>query len=242
MARLSSVADDLQLSFVLHTRPWRETSMLVDIFTENHGKLCLCAKGIRNKKAPKRSLLQPLTLLYMSWKGRGDLATLITVEAAAPAIKLSSTSLYSAFYINELMVRLLHRHDPHPQLFHQYHNALEQLVDSKNLEQSLRVFELQLLTAIGYGLTLTSDMNGEPLESSTHYLLHKDGLFQRIDTTTIHELQPTFEGRHLISIAKHNWQESGVLVSAKRLLRIVLKSLLGDKPLQSRNLFRRMNR
>lgn len=231
--------NELRLGFVLHARPWRETSLLVDVFTEQYGKLCLCAKGVRGKKSSKRSLLQPLSPLYLNWKGRGDLPTLTAVEPASPTIKLSGQSLYSAFYVNELMMRLLHRHDPHPTLFHQYHKALEQLVDSESIEPTLRQFELHLLSAIGYGLTLSHDMNGEPLREDSYYLLHTDGLFQAVEHADNHFNQPLFKGQYLMLIADNNWQNTEVLANAKRLLRMSLQSLLGDKPLQSRKLFRR---
>ena len=234
-----SHADELQLGFVLHSRPWRETSLLVDIFTENYGKLGLCARGVRNKKSSKRSLLQPLSPLLLCWKGRGDLPTLTAVEPAAPTIKLFGEALYSAFYVNELMVKLLHRHDPHPELFYHYHKALEQLSNSAIVEQTLREFELHLLTAIGYGLTLDSDMNGDPLTEDGNYLLNEDGLFQYFENGINSNHPRLFTGCHLNSIAENNWQESAVLKAAKRLLRLSLQPLLGDKPLQSRKLFRR---
>ena len=239
MSKMNASSNELQLGFVLHTRPWRETSLLVDVFTENYGKLGLCAKGVRNKKSPKRSLLQPLSPLYLLWKGRGELATLTFIEPAAPVIKLSGDSLYSAFYINELMSRLLHRHDPHPELFQHYQRTLLKLADPITIEQTLREFEIQLLIAIGYGLTLDHDMDGEPLLKEKKYLIHADGLFQVIEEANNYPEQLVFEGAVLMSIAENNWQNTSVLVNAKRLLRISLKSLLGDKPLQSRKLFRR---
>ncbi len=153
--------DQLQSCFVLHSRPWRETSMLLEVFTEEYGKIVLCARGVRGKKSQIRSLLQPFTPLYLSWSGRGEMQTLTRSEPAGPAIKLSGYALYSALYMNELMVRLLHRHDPHPELFNHYRQALEKLSRTDLLEQSLREFELQLLTAIGYGLAIDADINGE---------------------------------------------------------------------------------
>lgn len=231
--------DELQLAFVLHSRAWRETSLLLDVFTQHHGKLGLCARGVRSKKSPKRSLLQPFTPLLLNWKGRGELPTMMTVEPAGPAIRLSGDALFSAFYINELIVRLLHRHDPHPELFHQYQQTLLLLSKMEELEPVLRQFELQLLQSIGYGLTLDCDIDGEPLAKEQYYLLHNDGFLQLIQQKSSTEHPRAFFGASLISIANDNWQNSDVVKDAKRLLRLSLQPLLGDKPLQSRKLFRR---
>ena len=234
-----SHVSELQSGFVLHSRPWRETSLLLDVFTEKHGKIGLCARGVRGKKSLKRSMLQPLSPLLLCWRGRGDLQTLTSFEAAGPAIRLSGTSLYSAFYINELMVRLLHRHDPYPDLFYHYQHTLKQLSNSGHIEQTLREFELYLLTAIGYGLTLSSDLNGEPISAQNNYNLTIDGLLQVVKNNSGESNSRQFSGCHLILIADKIWQDTAVLKDAKRLLRLSLKPLLGDKPLQSRKLFRR---
>lgn len=231
--------DQLQLGFVLHSRPWRETSLLVDIFTENHGKIGLCARGVRSKKSPKRSLLQPLFPLLLCWRGRGELQTLTNLEPAAPAIKLSGNSLYSAFYINELLVRLLHKHDPHPELFNKYQQTLMKLNNAESLEQTLREFELFLLISIGYGLALDHDISGEPIQKEAWYTINIDGALEvSHDELNIRHVR-CFKGNNLISIASQNWQNSEILKDAKRLLRLSLQPLLGDKPLQSRKLFRR---
>ena len=231
--------NELQSGFVLHTRPWRETSLLLDVFTEKHGKIGLCARGVRGKKSLKRSMLQPLSPLLLCWRGRGELQTITSFEAAGPTIRLSGTALYSAFYINELIVRLLHRHDPYPELFYHYQHTLKQLSNSVHIEQTLREFELYLLTAIGYGLTLNNDLHGEPISAQNDYNLTIDGSFQAVENNSGQSNSRQFSGSHLTLIADKNWQDSAVLKDAKRLLRLSLKPLLGDKPLQSRKLFRR---
>jgi DNA repair protein RecO (recombination protein O) len=233
-----SHTEELQQALVLHSRPWRETSLIVDIFTEHYGKISVCARGVRSKKSPKRSMLQPLSPLFICWKGRGELPTLTVVEAAEPVIKLSGTALYSSFYINELLSRLLHKYDPHPELFKHYKVALNQLSVSEKLEQTLREFELELLVAIGYGLTLDYDSMDEPISNHKMYYLNTEGQLQNIDTNTNSVNSRIFSGQQLISISEKNWHDKLVLKDAKRLLRISLKPLLGDKPLQSRKLFR----
>lgn len=241
-----SHTEELQQALVLHARPWRETSLIVDLFTEHYGKIAVCARGVRSKKSPKRSMLQPLSPLYICWKGRGELPTLTIVEAAEPVIKLTGTALYSSFYINELLTRLLHKYDPHPELFKHYKIALNQLAVSENIEQTLREFELELLVAIGYGLTLDCDSMDQPISNQKMYFLNTEGQLQNIDTFSNENIDSNknsvnprlFSGRQLISIFEKNWHDKVVLKDAKRLLRISLKPLLGDKPLQSRKLFR----
>ncbi|PCJ49532.1 MAG: DNA repair protein RecO [Gammaproteobacteria bacterium] len=234
-------SQELQFAFVLHTRPWRETSLIVEFFTKNHGKIALCARGVRSKKSPKRSILQPLTPLVICWKGRGELPTLTKIEATEKFIKLSGDAFYSSFYLNELLVRLLHRHDPHPELFSHYKLALEQLILAERLEVTLREFELALLQSIGYGLTLDRDHNDDLIDEGQNYLLHIDGLLQPVVDNNQDQVvgSRVFSGGQLISIAERDWHDRKVLQDAKRLLRLSLKALLGDKPLESKKLFRR---
>jgi len=231
--------NELQSCFVLHSRPWRETSLLLDVLSENYGKIGLCARGVRGKKSSQRSLLQPLTPLLLSWTGKGDLQTLTRTESAGAAIKLTGTALYSSFYLNELMVRLLHRHDPHPRLFHHYQQTLQKLSKSNQLEQTLREFELQLLLSLGYGINFEVDNNGEPISENISYRLAEEGMFIPLDIPSSCNNTREFSGSDLLSIADKNWQNSTVLKAAKRILRYSLNPLLGDKPLQSRKLFRR---
>ncbi len=238
----------LEFAFVLHSRAWRETSLIVDIFTENYGRLALCVRGARSatgKRSSKQSMLQPLTPLLISWQGRGDLPLMTQLEGAGPSIRLSSDALYSAFYLNELLIRLLHRHDPHAELFHQYQNTLQQLSLSERVEIPLREFELVLLKSLGYGLSLDYDNTGEKISHSHSYVLDIDGLFQRDDVHSKGLNKTTqsvlFKGEHLISIREKNWQNSAVLTDAKRLIRLSLRPLLGGKPLNSRKLFRSKN-
>ncbi len=231
--------DELQSCFVLHSRPWRETSLLLDVISQKYGKIGLCARGVRGKKSSIRSLLQPLTPLLLSWTGKGDLQTLTRTESAGAAIKLSGAELYSSFYLNELMVRLLHRHDPHPQLFYHYHQTLEKLLKPNLLEQTLREFELQLLESLGYGINFDVDCRGEPLSESNNYRLAEEGMFIPEESHSSDKNMREFSGADLLSIAEKNWQNSTVLKAAKQITRLSLNALLGEKPLQSRKLYRR---
>ncbi len=234
-----SYTEQLQSCFVLHSRPWRETSMLLDVFSKKYGKVTLCARSIRGEKSQNRSLLQPFNPLYMSWKGRGELQTLTRLEPAEPAIKLAGYALYSALYLNELMVRLLHRHDPHPELFNYYNQALKKLSYTDLLEQPLREFELELLSSTGYGLALDMDINGEAISEKNNYRLDEHGFFKPVEYKLDANHHREFMGGELLLLSQRSWHNTATLKTAKRVLRLSLKSLLGDKPLQSRKLFRR---
>ena len=158
----------LQRAYVLHHHPYRDSSALVEIFSEHHGRVGLVARGVRGRRNPRQALLQPFTPLLLSWSGRGELMTLVDVEAEAPNAMLQGMVLMSGFYVNELLLRLLRRHDPHPQLFLYYDQLLQRLArlegdNPPELAIALRLFEKVLLDEIGYGLVLACDgLGGAP--------------------------------------------------------------------------------
>ena len=131
-------------AYVLHARPFRETSLLLDVFTCDHGRISLIAKGAKRAKSTKSALLQPFSAITISWCGRSDLQTLTHVEARQVSKRLMGKALLCGLYINELLIKLLHRHDPYTRLFHAYEQLIKQLIETNDLEISLRVFELQL--------------------------------------------------------------------------------------------------
>jgi len=232
-----SSVDELQRAFVLHSRPYRETSLLVDLFTKNHGIVATIAKGVRGRKNSRRALLQPFQPILCRWRGRGELATITDIDSNGSAYKLAKNELYSGLYVNELLMRLIHRHDPHEILFEQYQNLLEQLQIENQLEPSLRSFEFSLLDELGYGLNLALDVSGEDIKDALDYWLTPQGVLQPINE--ISESHPRhFQGGLLNAVAQRKWHKPEVLGCAKRLIRLSLAPLIGDKPLQSRKLFR----
>ena len=222
--------------YVLHQRPYRESSMLLEVFTGSHGRIGLVARGIRTPKSRQRGELQPFRPLRLSWQGRGELGTLTGVEAAGAGRSLQGAALYSAFYLNELLVRLLVRHDPHPRLYACYQASLEGLAHTQVLEPLLRLFEKNLLQEIGYGLLLDHDAgSGEPLRSEAYYDYHLESgplLAAGRDGPGF-----MFRGSSLLSLARDQLSDAEVLHDAKRLMRAALNLYLGDKPLRSRELF-----
>jgi len=157
----------LQPAYVLHQRAYRDTSAIVELFTPEHGRIGVVARGIKRPKSPWRGLLQPFQPLLVSWRGRGELKTLADVEAQGMALQLSSQPLVSGFYLNELLMRLVARFDAQLTLFGCYDASLRALAvvqDDVALERVLRYFERDLLAALGYALVLDCEVEtGRPL-------------------------------------------------------------------------------
>jgi DNA repair protein RecO (recombination protein O) len=211
----------LEPAYVLHQRPYRDTSLLLEVFSFDHGRVGLVARGVKGKNKQRQALLQPFVPLRLSWSGRGDLATLTDVEADGPLYNLTGQVLLSCFYLNELLTHLLHRHDPHPDLFQYYGYTLQQLdglTDGKQLQQWLRLFETQLLQEIGYGLVLENEVErGEAIELEAWYrYLPAQGPV--LLTTTPRENDPLlFKGSALMAIAMQELDQPQVLKDTKRL-------------------------
>jgi DNA repair protein RecO (recombination protein O) len=225
--------------YVLHQRAYRESSALLDVFTQTHGRIGLVARGVRSARSRQRGELQPFRALRLSWQARGELGTLTGVEAdSAAAVSLQGRALYSAFYLNELLIRLLARQDPHPRLFAAYQTGLQRLRGAGTIEPVLRSFEICLLQEAGYGLQLDSD-------ARTGAALADDKLYDyQLESGPVEVLEEAcqgflFRGSSLLAMAREDFSDAGVLQDAKRLLRAALRLYLGDKPLKSRELFRR---
>ena len=166
--------DQLQDAFVLHSRPFRNSSQIVDLFTVDAGKVGVVAKGINRGKSPQNALLQPFRPLQVGWSGRGELHTLTNVEPAGSAFKLSGRRMFCGLYANELMVRLLHRGDAHPEIFSSYQQLITQLSDGAAEGPLLRRFEIELLEAVGFGFDLKHDSAGQPINPEQRYRYHPE--------------------------------------------------------------------
>ena len=228
---------ELEAGYLLHQRPYRESSALLEVFTEVHGRVGLVARGVRSARSRQRGDLQPFRPLRFSWQSRGDLGTLIAAESEGAVMALRGKALYSAFYLNELLIRLLARHDPHPVLFSAYSSSLQVLGQGGDVEAVLRRFEINLLQELGYGLQLDFDVEtGEALGPDTLYDYH----LESGPVPTDPDLQGgfVFRGASLLAMARGEFGDPLVLQDAKRLLRAALRLYLGDKPLKSRELFR----
>lgn len=227
---------ELQPAYILHTRPYRDTSMLVDFLTPEFGRITAVARGVRSRKTPKRNLLNPFTRLLISFQGKTDLKLLTHFETEGEHFTLLAKHLFSGFYLNELLVRLLPEFDAHPEIYSLYEQSLQQLKAQQDLEPILRFFELQLLDELGYGIDFESDAKtGAVITLSSQYCLDVAQGFYLAHTDVPHNFQ--FSGQHIYSIAQRDFTLPEVKQTAKRITRILLKPLLGSKPLASRELF-----
>lgn len=228
-----------QPAFVLHTSDYRETSLLVEAYSRNHGRIGLIAKGARRAKTGLRAVLNPFQPLLLSWIGKNDLATLTAAEPDQAALVLSGEALYCGFYMNELLMRLLHRHDPHERLFDAYQAALARLQTDDEYDAALRIFERHLLQELGYGLVLDHEANAStPIAPDRiyDYLPERGPVPADGDQTGGVRIQ----GRSLLALAAGRFSDAQELREAKRLMRRMLAQHLGERPLYSRELFQRL--
>jgi DNA repair protein RecO (recombination protein O) len=168
---MSRSAQRVQLTraYVLHQRPFRDSSLIVEVFAREYGRMTVFARAARGPRS-RFALLQPFRALLLSWSGRGEAPALTGAENADGASGLPAARLMSAFYVNELLLKLVTRHDPNPQLFDQYEATLAQLRIAAPAEVALRRFEARLLEFIGYGLNLAAEADtGEPVRGDAYY-------------------------------------------------------------------------
>lgn len=229
----------LQPAWLLHSRPYRDSSLLLDVLTAHHGRLGLVARGIhrRSRGGSPGALLQAFRPLLLSFSGRGDLMQLSTVEAPGAVLGLSGARLFSGLYLNELLVRLLQRHDPCPELFAYYGATLEALAGAEAIAPHLRRFESLLLETLGYQLQpgIDTSTGDEVLPEGWYRFDTECGL--RPASVAEPGSEPLYLGRHLLAMAQGNYRGEAA-TAAKRLLRQALAVHLGDRPLRSRELFR----
>ncbi len=237
-----------QQAFVLHVRPYRETSAIAELMTLEHGRVSVVARGVRGRKRKGTETLIPFVRLLVGWSGRGQLRTLTTFESIEHHW-LVGKSLYAGLYLNELMLRLLRSDDAHPELFHGYaltvgalagEASVETPIDAPveaRIEKQLRRFEKLLLKECGYELVFDRDADtGERLNAQAQYFLEPDFGFRRVAAGN--DAIAGFSGAALLAIAADQFDETEVRRAAKRIMREALTPHLGDRPLQSRALFR----
>jgi DNA repair protein RecO (recombination protein O) len=222
----------LESSFVLHHRPFRNTSMLLDCLTSDHGRVGLVAQGSRRPAGGKRALLQPFAPLRLSWVRRSELGRLTQVEAAGTPIPLAGDGLLAGFYVNELLLRLVARGDSSSAVFSCYSQCLAGLADRSSVARNLRIFELGLLECLGYRVELWHDVRtGEPLQVDGRYSFELEGGPVAIAEGSHEE---SYTGAHLISLRDNTLDDKASLATAKRLLGRILGSYLGERPLKTR--------
>ena len=226
-----------QPAYLLHARPYRESSLVVEVFSRCCGRIGLVAKGARNPKSRLRPLLLPFQPLLMGWSGRGDLALMTGVEGTGTAREISGQSRYAGFYLNELLMRLLHRHDPHEDLFDRYTSVLTHLHDDDAmLQDALRIFEKHLLVETGYGMILDHDvLTGRPIvgEECYHYIPDRGPTVcdpAEVNSGCIH-------GTTLLDLREERFGSRRSRHEARLLLRMLIGQHVAGRELRSRRIF-----
>ena len=229
---------ELNPSFILHRRPYRETSLLLDVFSRDYGRFNMVARGVRRKGNKQAELIQPYQCLQLAWSGKGELMTLTNAEPDKPPYVLAGQNLLAGFYVNELLVRMLHLHEAHPELFEIYEKSLSRLA-TKNMEQQavIRLFEKHLLYNTGYGLVLDHDVILKTaIDAETEYFYQAD----RGPSVTRPAANDFIKlsGKTLIALCHEELDDEITLRETKLLMRYILNRHLGARPLASRELYK----
>lgn len=240
----SRVNLDNKEAVVLHQHDYKNSSLIVHFFIKDYGKISAIAKGVKQSKTQAFSLLQPFRKVSISLTGKGELLTLKNIEATSQLWPLSGKSLYCAYYINELLLRLLPSQCDCRDIFMLYDEVLQLLLQSTEhdktfYEAPLRLFELKLLEFLGYGLNLDHEIHngGELHASKLYYYILQSGPSEQLPDAV--QSLP-ISGASLINLAKINLSAPKTLQESKQLLKWALAEHLGDKPLKSRELFKQL--
>ena len=230
-----SALPELVPAYILHARKYRDTSLILEMFTETEGRVAAVQRGARGKK--QTGTVQPFTPLLVSYMGRGELKTISRVDAGA-MYYLSGDRLLLGMYVNELLMRLLGKFEKAPGLFAAYQNLLLSLVGADDYQRRLRQFELRLLDDLGYGISFGIDaVSGDFVSPDKFYRFVPDeGFHELLSQTTA-----SFPGDHLLAIADGDLSAEAVEATARKVARLAIARLLGDKPLKSRELFQQLN-
>ncbi|MDD2872620.1 MAG: DNA repair protein RecO [Azoarcus sp.] len=235
-----------QPAWVLHTLPWRETSLIVEVFSLEHGRAALAAKGARRPMSALRGVLMAFQPLLMDWSGGGEVKTLIRAEWRGGQPLLTGRALMCGYYLNELMLRLTAREDPHPELFAAYEMAVTALARNESLPTVLRRFELTLLQELGYGIALERAEDGPVRTDGRYrYIIERgpvavDLVADADELEVFGEDDLPISGQTLLDMAADDFSRAETLVQSKRLLRALINHYLGGQQLQSRRVLKEL--
>lgn len=224
-----------QPGYLLQHWPYKEASLIIDVLTRDFGRVPILAKGVRKPRSKTAGLLRPFLPLQLSYRGKAELKTLTFVEQGAQAPPpLQGMSLYCGFYINELIGHFLHKFDPHPEVFQLYRECLAELSENSEIERVLRIFELNLLTSVGYGLPLDfDDQHKKPVSASKKY-------FFNADCGPVEAEDGDIAGQTLLALHTRTFTDSETLAAAKKFMRTVIDFHLQGRPLKSRAVIARI--
>ena len=223
--------------YILHQRPYRETSAILEVLSMEHGRFSLVAKGIKRKKSKYAGIVRLYQRLQLGWQGKGELKNLIFAEPDGLNISLTGNSLIAAFYLNELVIKLLHRHESHTELFSAYDKAIYNLFDGNiDIQVILRIFEKKFLEGIGYGLIFDHDVNENiPIDNEKTYYYQADNGPQLKKPGNSDYIKVS--GKTLTELDNEIINASQNLLEAKHLMRYIISKHLNGSPMLSRNIY-----
>ncbi len=229
---------DHEPGYVLHTYPYKETSLIVEAFTLRHGRVALLARGARRPRSATRGMLLSFQPLQLAWSGSGELATLVRADWGGALRPLSGKGLMCGFYVNELVLRLLPREDPHEALFDYYAGAIAALSAGEPLAGVLRGFEKRLLAELGYAPLLDRDaMSGAPIDPDGRYRYEAD----RGPVRAMNGPELTVSGRTLLDVAADDYSRAETRDEARHLMRSLIGQRLHGQVLHTRSVLMELN-
>jgi DNA repair protein RecO (recombination protein O) len=236
--RAQPLRRDDEPAFVLHTYPYRETSLIVEALTAGYGRVAMVARGAKRPRSELRGILHGFQPLLLSWSGQAELKTLIRAEWRGGMPLVGGSALLCGFYLNELLLKLLPHEDPHPQLFAAYEAALGELAAGGEQAPLLRRFEVQLLAELGYALPLVRETDtGEPIDPAARYHYAFDRGPRRAGSRIAlgaGSVLPLVRGATLLALADGRYADADTAGEAKRLMREVLDHYLEQRGVESR--------
>ena len=217
-------------AYVLHQYAYRDTSRIVEVITREHGRLTLFARGANGAKSALRGVLRPFQRMLVSWSGKGEACQLLSAEIDGAVTRLAPERLMSGFYLNELLLKLTERLDPHPEIFFSYASCIEALCHGDVEEPTLRRFEKRLLNDLGYGLELAMTAEGLPVEPGRYYRF----ALQSGPQPCVAETPGAVYGQSLADLKEESFEDARSLRDAKRVLRAAIDACLDGRSLKSR--------
>lgn len=224
-----------QPAFVLHSYPYRETSLILDVLSRDHGRLALIAKGAKRPHSALRGVLQTFQPLSLAWTGKSEMRTLTGAEWVGGMLPLAGDALLCGFYANELLVKFCAREDPHPQLFHHYVVTLTRLAHDEPPVQVLRSFERVLLRETGYAMALDRTVARQPVVPGGRYVFDPErGVRDAADDLPAQ--WPVVSGQTLLDMEQDDYHRAQTVAQSKTLMRFLLNTYLGGTPLATRQI------
>jgi DNA repair protein RecO (recombination protein O) len=238
--RVSSRASEYRVTgqpaFVLHSYPYRETSLIIDVFTREHGRLALVAKGAKRPHSALRAVLQTFQPLSIAWSGKSEMRTLTGAEWVGGMLPLAGDALLCGFYVNELLVKFCAREDPHPPLFHHYVVTLTRLAHDEPPVQVLRSFERVLLRETGYAMALDRTIARKAVAAEGRYVFDPERGVREASAEQWPSHWPVVSGQTLLDMEHDDYRRAETVAQSKALMRFLLNTYLGGTPLATRQI------